>query len=485
MNQADPRGHYARLGVAPTAPASVIRAAYRALAMEQHPDRDKDEGATKRFQDLQRAFDVLSDPKMRAEYDALAEPVEQKRAKQADHPSRNPERPATTTPKYEAVRCDTCANITASPRYRVFYKVFAYLLGATRRPVQGIYCAQCEMKVGAKCTGITLVTGWWSLHGFVWTLDSLRQNLFGANGFEEQNARLPAKQAAYFVSTGNLPLALAIAHEAHATALRFRDPNTKASAIRAKLGYAQNDPLKELRESLAAYIRANDAGGAAPKLRNRAGMFSSAFQVQAAMVGALGTALALWGVVEYRNGVEEENYRRYQAEVAQQNAAVEQKRAAAARLEAAAEAAAVAKRQAVALAANLRPLPASGEYGSLPWRQYGSDNQPPFKVIATSDTNYLIKLTDWTSDAPVASLFVRAGEEAQIGIPPGSYRVKVASGQKWYGEVLRFGPDTNYSKVESPMSFRIEGNQLLGRSLQMQLVTHGNLRREPIKAADF
>jgi curved DNA-binding protein len=65
------KDYYAVLGVARDAKLDAIRRAYRALARKQHPDVDKSPGATKRFQDLQEAYEVLSDAQKRARYDQL------------------------------------------------------------------------------------------------------------------------------------------------------------------------------------------------------------------------------------------------------------------------------------------------------------------------------------------------------------------------------------------------------------------------------
>lgn len=65
------KDYYATLGVARTASAQEIQAAYRALARRTHPDVDKTTGATKRFQEIGEAYEVLKDPQKRARYDAL------------------------------------------------------------------------------------------------------------------------------------------------------------------------------------------------------------------------------------------------------------------------------------------------------------------------------------------------------------------------------------------------------------------------------
>jgi len=58
--------HYQTLGVAKNASPDEIKKAYRKLASQHHPDRG---GDTARFQQIQQAYDVLSDPNKRQEYD--------------------------------------------------------------------------------------------------------------------------------------------------------------------------------------------------------------------------------------------------------------------------------------------------------------------------------------------------------------------------------------------------------------------------------
>lgn len=71
--------HYQTLGVTPTASAGAIRAAYRALARQFHPDVSRAEDAQARFAAIAAAYEVLSDPEKRRDYDqqllAIASPA--------------------------------------------------------------------------------------------------------------------------------------------------------------------------------------------------------------------------------------------------------------------------------------------------------------------------------------------------------------------------------------------------------------------------
>lgn len=62
--------HYENLKVTRDAPPEVIRAAYKALAQNLHPDRNKRPGAAEYMVLVNTAYDVLSDLPKRLEYDA-------------------------------------------------------------------------------------------------------------------------------------------------------------------------------------------------------------------------------------------------------------------------------------------------------------------------------------------------------------------------------------------------------------------------------
>lgn len=72
------KDYYEILGVNRKATAAELQKAYRALAKKHHPDLNPDDKAAKqRFQEIQQAYDVLSDEKKRPLYDQFGPQYEQ------------------------------------------------------------------------------------------------------------------------------------------------------------------------------------------------------------------------------------------------------------------------------------------------------------------------------------------------------------------------------------------------------------------------
>ncbi|MCY3999946.1 MAG: DnaJ domain-containing protein [Bacteroidetes bacterium] len=68
---------YAVMGVNYTASPDEIKAAYRKLAHQHHPDRNPgDSEAEERFKQLQQAYSILSDPSRRRAYDQLRRSIQ-------------------------------------------------------------------------------------------------------------------------------------------------------------------------------------------------------------------------------------------------------------------------------------------------------------------------------------------------------------------------------------------------------------------------
>lgn len=64
-----PKNHYNTLRVTPHATQNEIKTAYYKLTLQYHPDKNKSEYAKEKFQDISEAYEVLSNHKLRKNYD--------------------------------------------------------------------------------------------------------------------------------------------------------------------------------------------------------------------------------------------------------------------------------------------------------------------------------------------------------------------------------------------------------------------------------
>ena len=65
--------YYEVLGVPRNASEEEIRRAFRKLAFQHHPDRNKETGAEDKFKEINEAYQVLSDPEKRKKYDQFGD----------------------------------------------------------------------------------------------------------------------------------------------------------------------------------------------------------------------------------------------------------------------------------------------------------------------------------------------------------------------------------------------------------------------------
>ncbi len=87
MDQPRYKDYYAILGVPRTADEKEIKSAYRKLARKCHPDvNPNDRASEERFKQISEAYEVLSDPHKRAQYDRFGEQWKQA----SQHPAGGP-----------------------------------------------------------------------------------------------------------------------------------------------------------------------------------------------------------------------------------------------------------------------------------------------------------------------------------------------------------------------------------------------------------
>jgi hypothetical protein len=126
-------------------------------------------------------------------------------------------------------------------------------------------------------------------------------------------------------------------------------------------------------------------------------------------------------------------------------------------------------------------LPRSGEV-----QRYTNENGvAPLQIQSSVGDHYFVKLEDANSGRPVLAVFVRGGQNEELEVPLGTYTVKYAAGEKWYGIHHLFGPDTQFSRADQTFTFSSNGYQYTGYTITLYEVSDGNLRTTKLQPDDF
>lgn len=127
------------------------------------------------------------------------------------------------------------------------------------------------------------------------------------------------------------------------------------------------------------------------------------------------------------------------------------------------------------------PLPENGT-----WWDYTSDRQiAPLQISVSSDEHYYVKVLDAYTEERIMALFIRSGRTASLEVPTGTYRLRYAVGETWYGQEHQFGPETKYFEAEDTFTFESEGRQVTGHEIELILQTGGNLSTQQIPKGKF
>jgi hypothetical protein len=459
------------LGVETSATSEEIKRAFKTKAFELHPDRNRAPDATQKFQFLNDAFQELSDPGSRARYDAGSFATAEKM-----DTARGP----------DPIVCSRCGKISAQPRYAIYSQVLSFLVFTRRRVSQGVFCSACGAKVAHKASVATWVLGWWGLPwGPIWSIPALYWNMLGGKQPAINNFKILGRQALYFRSIGRPDIARAVALDALTFEKRLTPTEKAADSGIGQLAGAIGNIF-----SLAR--------GTAVTLPNVWGVGSRAFRLQAIGAAILTAAVAV--AVTVLCNVPKVAYRHVpptdEATVALGETEVVAPPAAASPdagwsltpsvprsnipggVRAAARPAAVFDQPPV-------PYPPTGQMRRL-WQHGSGPELAPLKVLtAANGPNYYVKLVNVQTAKPTLILFIRSGETASAKIPVGTYLFKTATGEKWYGEGFLFDPNTTYTKADAQLDFRVEGDQVLGHTIELIAQVNGNFTETSIAPSDF
>ena len=128
-----------------------------------------------------------------------------------------------------------------------------------------------------------------------------------------------------------------------------------------------------------------------------------------------------------------------------------------------------------------KPLPKNGNIRI----STGRTGDAPFKITTKPGGHNLVKLVNLDGTSETITIFVQDGKTIEVLIPVGTYAMKIASGNKWYGYGKYFGKEGAYSKAKENLTFEYQADGISGHEIKLYGVINGNLKTQETRLEDF
>ena len=110
----------------------------------------------------------------------------------------------------------------------------------------------------------------------------------------------------------------------------------------------------------------------------------------------------------------------------------------------------------------------------------------PFTVkTSADDADYFVKLVNKETGQVDYEYYINTGDTLDVEVALGTYTLKYASGETWYGPEHLFGPDTAYYAGGEDLNFYQSGTTIHGFSVTLYKVIGGNFDTTTIDPEDF
>lgn len=110
----------------------------------------------------------------------------------------------------------------------------------------------------------------------------------------------------------------------------------------------------------------------------------------------------------------------------------------------------------------------------------------PLSIVTPSGSyNYYVKLVDAATNAPVLTAYIQAGNTLEMEVPLGTFRVRYATGEIWYGPELKFGEQTAYAEADATLEFKVTDDKVSGYTIELIRQEGGNLETNTLSEGQF